>query len=75
MTELHALHHSVKKSRSRSPRNMAFMHIPHSEREFIEQMALSIFTDMVNAGCSLQATLAAIYLSGCENAIRAKDSQ
>jgi hypothetical protein len=54
---------------------MAFMHIPHSEREFIEQMALSIFTDMVNAGCSLQATLAAIYLSGCENALRAKDSQ
>lgn len=34
------------------------------ERHFIEEQALSIFTDMVNGGASLQQTLAAIYLSG-----------
>jgi len=31
-------------------------------------VALSIFTDMTNAGCSLQETLSAIYLSGLEHA-------
>ena len=72
MTGLHSLHHSVKRARSRSPRNMAYAHMPHSDREFIEQIALDIFTDMVNAGCSLQSALAAIYLSGAENALRSR---
>lgn len=40
-------------------------------REMIEAIALEIFTDMSNAGATLQQTLAAIYLSGMENALEA----
>lgn len=35
----------------------------------VQQMALDVFTDMSNAGFSLRETLAAIYLTGAENAI------
>lgn len=35
----------------------------------IQRIALSIFTDMSNAGYSLRETLAAIYLTGAQNTI------
>ena len=35
------------------------------------RIALGIFTDMVNSGATLQETLAAVYLSGSENALAA----
>ena len=46
------------------PRNMERMAMPPAQREFIEQQALGIFTDMTNGGCTFQPALAAVYLSG-----------
>ena len=46
------------------PRNMERMAMPAAQREFIEQQALGIFTDMTNGGCTFQQALAAVYLSG-----------
>ena len=59
--------------RGARPRNMATVKLPPGMRETIESIALDIFTDMTNAGCSLQQTLAAIYLSGSEHALRARE--
>lgn len=48
--------------------------MPTEARECIESIALDIYTDMVNSGASLQETLAAVYLSGCEHAISARSA-
>jgi dissimilatory sulfite reductase (desulfoviridin) alpha/beta subunit len=48
---------------------MSILTLPSEDRECIESIVLSIYTDMVNSGASLQETLAAVYLSGCENAL------
>jgi hypothetical protein len=71
MSDLRPIHRSGSKSPSFAPRDMSRINLPHEYREFIEGLALDIFTDMTNAGCSLQSTLAAIYLSGSENALMA----
>lgn len=71
MPDLRPLHHSVLRSRVYQPRNMARCSMSADQREFIEGQALSIFTDMVNAGCSLQQTLAAVFLSGMNAAMEA----
>lgn len=63
MTELKSLHRS-KLGRSNLPRNLAMTRLDDASRQMIETEALSIFTEMVNVGQSLQKTLAAIYLSG-----------
>jgi hypothetical protein len=57
------------------PRGMACISLPADHRECIERIALSIYTDMVNAGATLQETLAAVYLSGSENAVQAMKDQ
>lgn len=44
------------------------MALTDEQRQAVEGIALSIFADMTNAGCSLQETLSAIYLSGLEHA-------
>ena len=68
-------HHSTLKRRASggAPRqhNMATVRLPDDQRECIERIALAIFTDMVNSGATLQETLAAVYLSGSENALAA----
>lgn len=71
MSALNPLHRSVYHGRVRIPRNMARSNLPDESRVHIEREALSIFTDMSNAGCSLQATLAAIFLSGMNAAMEA----
>lgn len=50
---------------------MSAVALTDEARECIERIALGIFTDMVNSGATLQETLAAVYLSGSENAITA----
>ena len=72
MTELRPIHHSVLNSTRRKPRNMERTYLPNEARELIEREALSIFTDMTNAGCSLQATLTAVFLSGMNAATEAQ---
>lgn len=63
--------HKSKVGRPPRPRGMETTRIGVEGRELIEQIALDIFTDMSNAGATLQQTLAAIYLSGVENALAA----
>jgi len=70
---LRPLHHSVIAMRNKyrprpRPANMDRMALTDEQRQMVEGVALSIFTDMTNAGCSLQETLSAIYLSGLEHA-------
>ena len=73
MKALIPIHHSVQERFARSrgfrprPYGMSVIAMPHEARECIESIVLSIYTDMVNSGASLQETLAAVYLSGCEN--------
>jgi len=77
MKGLHSIHRSVHERAARSrgfrprPQGMSIVTLPSEARECIESIALGIFTDMVNSGASLQETLAAVYLSGSENALAA----
>ena len=57
-------HHSTLKRRSTAPRGLSYALLPDETRVFIETETLDIYARMVNAGCSLQQTLTAIYLSG-----------
>jgi hypothetical protein len=50
---------------------MTLNRVPPEVWEAMEDIALGIFTDMVNSGATLQQTLASIYLSGMENALSA----
>jgi hypothetical protein len=61
--------HKSKRKTDLSPRHMAVMKLPPEVREAMEDMALTIFTDMVNSGASLQQTLTAIYLSGIQHTV------
>lgn len=71
------MHRSVREVQERArgfrprPVNMSTVAMPPEARECIERIALGIFTDMVNSGATLQETLAAVYLSGSENALAA----
>lgn len=60
------------------PFDMERGHYPNDEtRECIERLAIEIFTDCANAGCTFQQSLAAILNSGMEWAVssRNKDHQ
>jgi len=59
----------VKKRGTPKPKGMSIKKVPEDVRKVMEETALNVFTDMVNSGASLQQTLAAIYLSGIENAM------
>ena len=61
---LSALHPSVYKRTALKPKGLTSTNIPTDLRLFIEAEALDIYTRMVNSGASLQATLAAVYISG-----------
>lgn len=80
MKALMPIHRSVQERSARSrgfrprPGGMNVIAMPHEARECIESIVLSIYTDMVNSGASLQETLAAVYLSGCEHAISARSA-
>ena len=47
---------------------METINVSPEVREFMEGVALGIFTDMVNSGSTFQAALAAVYVSGLQNA-------
>lgn len=70
-SKLHPIHPSVKLTvlGKVRPHNMERLSSSWAHTEFLERTALSIFTDMVNAGQSFQSALGAIYLSGIENAM------
>lgn len=68
MNGLRPLHRSLLVKRTALPSNMDRMGVTLEQRQAFEGIALEIFTDMTNAGCTLQETLAAIYLSGLVHA-------
>ena len=74
---LRPMHRSVLETHQRArgyrprPVNMSTVALTSEQRECIERIALGIFTDMTNSGATLQETLAAVYLSGSENALAA----
>jgi len=77
MKGLSPLHPSLLVKRTaysdrRRPCGMSRLNITSEQRQVLEGIALEIFTDMTNAGCSLQETLAAIYLSGLTHATELK---
>ena len=65
--------HSSKVVHCAKARNMSYKAMTSDTRETLERIALEIFTDMTNAGNTLQATLAAIYLSGLAHAIELQE--
>jgi hypothetical protein len=65
------MHKSLLKTNFKQPKNMERTKLPDDMRTMIEEQALAIFADMSNAGCSLQQTLAAVYLSGMNAAMEA----
>jgi hypothetical protein len=74
MNPLHSIHESVRGERNKymprpRPAGMDRASVTSEQREVLESIALGIFTDMTNSGCSLQETLAAIYLSGIKHAL------
>lgn len=72
---LSTLHPSVYKRTALKPKGLASATIPTDVRLFIESEALDIYTRMVNSGASLQATLAAVYLSGMSAANAAMEKE
>lgn len=74
MNKLSPLHRSIRGERNKfmprfRPQNMERIGVTEEQRLAMEQVALDIFTDMTNAGCSLQETLSAIYMSGIQHAL------
>lgn len=73
MHAMHAIHESRMHLHPRiRPRDMQRSNLPPEHREFLEDLALGIFTDMVNAGATFQQALTAIYVSGMQNALAAQ---
>ena len=61
---LHPLHSSILSKVHKRPYGLSRTPVSLELRTFLETEALDIYTRMVNAGCSLQQTLTAVYLSG-----------
>lgn len=58
------------------PRGMEVMRLGSRQAlEFVEREAIDIFTTMTNGGCTLQQTLTAIFLSGMNAALTAKEQK
>lgn len=55
----------------RQPHDMTRAPATPEQVAVMQRIALSVFTDMSNAGFSLRETLAAIYLTGAQHAIAA----
>jgi len=68
-SNLHVLHKSAKPKLQLKPKGMSYASMPAEARDAVGELVLGVFTDMSNAGASLQATLTAIYLTGMENAM------
>ena len=63
----------LRSTSSRSkPGSMERTQLTREQRVFIETEALDIFTTMTNGGCTLQQSLAAIFLSGMNAAYNAR---
>lgn len=69
MTPLMPQHASTLRAPPRRPLDYGRVSITDEQRIGLHKLVLETFTDMVNNGHSLQDTLAAIYLSGMENAV------
>lgn len=66
---LWAAHPGATPVRSRSPRGMTRAKVTPEQTQIIQTLALSVFTDMSNAGLALREVLAAVFMSGMNLAI------
>lgn len=71
MSQLHPVHFSLA-GKSRRPSLMDGIDLDRALIETMERVALEIFTDMSNVGQPFPKAIAAIYLSGMQNAIAAR---
>jgi hypothetical protein len=62
--ELRTRHSSMIGRSMTRVRDMSKINMPPEIRESMETISLQIFTDMANAGHSIQAAILAVYLSG-----------
>jgi len=60
---LRPIHHSMM-GRLRQPNNMTLLVVDNESSRVLEEQALSIFTDMCNAGAPFSKALASILLTG-----------
>lgn len=70
---MRALHSSVAREKLHRVHGMDRMTMTEEQREVVEDLALSIFTDMVNTGQTFQAALSAIYLSGLSHGLASEN--
>lgn len=66
-----APHHSSMRGVKRAPRGYGKMKLSADQGEFIERMALEVFSDMTMNGHTFVQAIAAVYLTGLENGAKA----
>jgi hypothetical protein len=66
---IRALHRSMVGSQAwrRPPPRMTALELEHELKAGLTDIALSVFTDCVNSGKTLQDAILAVYLTGIEN--------
>ena len=70
MSGLRPLHWSKRQQgRPISPAGLTHIEVSQEQVEALESVALDVFTDMTNSGATLQASLAAVYMTGIQHAL------
>ena len=70
MKAMAPLHWSKRQQgRPISPAGLAHIEASQEQVEALESVALDVFTDMTNSGATLQASLAAVYMTGIEHGL------
>lgn len=67
---IHIQHPSMR-NRSRAPAGFGTQDVTPAQLETLERVAVTTFSDMVSAGHTFQAALAAVYYSGIQHALEA----
>lgn len=72
-TPIYPMHRSMLGSQAwkRPPTGMSAMNIPDDLKHDLSIIALSVFTDCVNAGKTFQDAILAVYVTGLENGVSA----
>lgn len=73
---IQALHPSIRALRGgRKPAGMSSVMLPRDSHEILTNLAIGVFVDCVNSGKSFQDAILAVYMTGAENALRARDDE
>ena len=73
MPEIQSMHWSTTQARKdgyiRTPVDMSRVNLPREHMERLQNIAIRIFTDCVNAGTTFQDAILACYVSGIEHGV------